>query len=225
MKKCILSFLLIFMFMSLSADVFSSKKAMLLSSAVPGLGQFYTKNYTKGAIFFITDVSIWLSISRLGYESDLAVDRYKTYAMNVGGVEAVPSNEYYQTIQKYQSSDEYNMNVERYARDLYLIINNDPVGYENYLAANLVPENYTWNWKNSKNLSKYQELRREKQDLEIYSNFAVAALIINRVVSMIDAARSTRKINLTMNDRNYGKLKIQPDWTKVGMKVCYEYKF
>jgi len=225
MKKYILFFLLIFMFMSLSADVFSAKKAVLLSAISPGMGQLYTKSYTKAAVFFLTDVSIWFSIGRLNYEEDLAIDKYKTYALNVGGVEAVPSNEYYQTIQKYQSSDEYNMNVERYARDLYLIMNNDPVGYENYLSANLVPEEYTWNWKNSKNFKKYQDLRREKQDLEIYSNFAVAAVVINRVISMIDAARSTRKINLKMRNKSFGKLKIQPDWAKVGMKVSYEYKF
>jgi len=225
MKKFILFSLLLFLFMNLSADVYSTKKAMLLSAISPGMGQFYTKNYTKGAIFFMADVSIWFALARFNYEEDLAVDKYRTYALNVGGVEAVPSKEYYQTIQKYQSSDVYNLNVERFARDYYLIMNNDPVGYEQYLQNNLVPEEYTWDWKNAKNLSTYQNLRRDKQDLEIYSNFAIAAVIINRVISVIDAVKSTKKINLQSKDKHYGHLKIQPDWTNIGMRVSYEYKF
>lgn len=225
MKKIILFSLLLFLFAGLSADVYSTKKAMLLSAISPGMGQFYTRNYTKGAVFLVADLSIWLAFSRFNYEEKLAVDKYKIYALNVGGVEAVPSKEYYQTIQKYQSSDDYNLNVERFARDYYLIINNDPVGYEQYLQSNLVPAEYTWDWKNAKNLEKYQDLRRDKQDLEIYSNFAIAAVIINRVISVIDAVKSTKKINLELKNKNYGQIRVQPDWTNIGMRVSYEYKF
>lgn len=225
MKKIILFTLLLFLFTGLAADVYSTKKAMMLSAISPGMGQFYTKNYTKGAVFLVADLSIWFALARFNYEEKLAVDKYKTYALNVGGVEAVPSKEYYQTIQKYQSSRDYNMNVERFARDYYLIINNDPVGYEQYLESNLVPEEYTWDWKNAKNLATYQDLRRDKQDLEIYSNFAIAAVIINRVISVIDAVKSTKKINLHSNNTSSGKLRIEPDWANIGMSVSYEYKF
>lgn len=37
----------------------SISKAVLLSAAVPGVGQFYAKSFFKGALFFATEVTAW----------------------------------------------------------------------------------------------------------------------------------------------------------------------
>ncbi len=225
MKKSLISIVIVFLFLNLSAEKYSVKKAVLFSAILPGMGQIYTQNYGKAGAFLVTDISVWLGFTRLQYEKDLAIDKYEIYAETVGGVENIPSNAYYQTIQRYQSSEEYNNNVERYARDMYLIFGNDPVGYEKYLADYRIPSEYAWDWQNVRNLNNYRVLRSNKQDLEIYANFAVAAAIINRVISVIDVAKSTRKLNLEIAEKELGQLKIQPDWAKLGMRVNYEIKF
>ena len=100
---------------------------------------------------------------------------------------------------------------------------NDPQSYEEYLEKYLIPEDMEWDWENNKNWYKYKDLRHVKQDYEIYSNFTLAAAILNRIVSAIDSALSAKKLN--EKGKYLGKLSFQPDWNKKGMIINYEYKF
>ncbi|MCD6176968.1 MAG: hypothetical protein J7K29_03935, partial [Candidatus Cloacimonetes bacterium] len=130
---------------------------------------------------------------------------------------------YYQLIQNYTSSEEYNDDIIRDARNYFIIYNSDPEGYEEYLETYLIPEESSWHWDNNSEWSEYIKLRLKKQDYEIYSNFAFAAAILNRIISIIDSAMEVKKFN---RSRQYlGKLSVQPDWNKKGMNINYEYRF
>ena len=87
----------------------------------------------------------------------------------------------------------------------------------------MIPEENSWHWDNNSEWSEYINLRLKKQDYEIYSNFAFAAAILNRIVSVIDSAVEAKKLN--RSGQYLGKLSIQPDWNKIGMKINYEYRF
>ena len=162
---------------------------------------------------------------RLKQETDWASAAYKDYAENIVNAPQDSDKEYYQLIQDNFSSDAYNASVERYARNVYLIIKNDPEGYEEYLEKYKVPEEYSWDWENNKNWNRYKDLRYTKQNYEVYENFAVAALLINRLVSAVDAAVTAKKVNRNEDKHSLGKLNVTPDFIKDGMKVSYEIKF
>ena len=223
MKKTILIFLLISLALALIGKEVSIKKAMLYSALVPGLGEMYTQNYSKGAIFLAAETAIIFSYFRMQSERDWAINSYKQYAFSVVGVPKDMDDAHYQLIQNYKSSEEYNDDIIRDARNYFLIYNTDPEGYEAYLEAHLIPEENSWRWDNNVEWFKYINLRLKKQDYEIYSNFAFAAAILNRIISVIDSAVEVKK--LKRSEQYLGKLSVQPDWNKKGMRINYEYRF
>ncbi len=223
MRKFILALLLIILAVNLTGKEYSVRKAMLYSAIAPGLGEIYIQDYKKGAIFLTSEAAILFTYFRLKAETKWAVDSYKQFAFSVADVPKDQEDPYYQMIQDYISSDNYNEAIIRDARNYFLIYNNDPLGYEEYLENYLIPEDLSWNWENTKNWFKYRELRRNKQDFEIYTKFATAAAILNRIVSMIDSAVSVKKLN--RNGKYLGKLSFKPDYKKGGMEINYEYRF
>lgn len=223
MKKIILTFLFISLLLTLVGKEVSVKKAMLYSAVVPGLGEMYTQNYSKGAFFLATETAIIFSYFRMQSERDWAVNSYKQYAFSLVGVPKNMDDAYYQLIQNYMSSEEYNDNIIRDARNYFLIYNTDPEGYEAYLETHLIPEENSWHWDNNGEWIEYIKLRLKKQDYEIYSNFTFAAAILNRIISVIDSAVEAKRLN--RSGQYLGKLSVQPDWNKKGMKINYEYRF
>ncbi|MDP8202837.1 MAG: hypothetical protein P9M11_11960 [Candidatus Tenebribacter burtonii] len=223
MKKTIILLLLISLSLSLTGKELSVKKAMLYSALVPGLGEVYTQNYSKGAFFIAAETAIIFSYFRMQSERDWAINSYKQYAFSIVGVSKDMDDAYYQLIQNYMSSEEYNDDIIRDARNYFLIYNTDPEGYEEYLETYLIPEVNSWHWDNINEWSEYTKLRLKKQDYEIYSNFAFAAAILNRIISVIDSAMEVKKFN--RSGQYLGKLSVQPDWNKKGMNINYEYRF
>ena len=223
MKKTILIFLLIILSLTLAGKELSVRKALLYSAIVPGLGEIYTQNYSKGAIFLAAESAIIFSYFRMNSERDWAIDSYKQYAFSVVDVPKDMDDAYYQLIQNYMSSEEYNDNIIRDARNYFLIYNTDQEGYDAYLEAHLIPEENSWHWDNNNEWLGYIKLRLKKQDYEIYSNFAFAAAILNRIISVIDSAMEVKKVN--RSKQYFGKLSVQPDWYKKGMRINYEYRF
>lgn len=223
MKKVILITLLFCLTATIHSKKVSTGKAVLCSAVIPGLGELYLKEYNKAVFFFGAEAAIIFSYLRLKSETDWAIDSYMQFAYAKTDVPKNSDDSYYQIIQDYISSDNYNESIIRDARNYFLIYMNDPLAYEEYLEKYLVPEDMEWNWQNNTNWLKYKELRRDKQDLELYAKFTFAAAILNRIVSVIDTAISAKKINKT--GKSYGELSFNPDWDKKGIKVNYEFHF
>jgi len=225
MKKKILICLVLLCITALSAQELSIKKGIFLSALAPGLGQLYAKNYTKSGLFIASEFAIVFSYFRFQAEKDWSIDSYQKFAYNMAEVPMNSDDSYYQLIQDFQTSDEYNLGVESFARNVYLSTNSpyyNPENYYAYLNSHLIPEDYSWNWGNSKNWNRYKNIRRDKQDYEIYANFALAAAILNRIVSVVDSAISIRSIN---SKNGLSNLTFSPDWENKGVRVNYEYKF
>jgi hypothetical protein len=63
-----------------SGDEKSPWIAGLLSLAVPGAGEVYTKNYVKGAIFFAAEATSWIVAYTYDKKGDDQTDTYKAFA-------------------------------------------------------------------------------------------------------------------------------------------------
>ena len=208
---------------NLFSQQLSAKKAMLYSAILPGLGEIYTKNPLKAGFFLGAEFAILFSYFRFKSETEWKIDSYEQFAYSITDIPKDRQDSYYQLIQDFISSESYNEGIIRDARNYFLIYKNDPLGYEEYLEKYLIPEDMEWDWETNKNWSKFYKLRRQKQDLEICANFAVAGLILNRLVSILDSAISAKKYN--KQNKYYGKLTVVPVWENKGLKIGYEYKF
>lgn len=227
MKKLLLSLLVLTLLtpilaQSTEAKPVSIRRAVIYSALLPGAGEIYAHSYNKGAFFLGVEAAILFSYFRLDSERQWKIDSYKEYAASFAGVPVCDNDDVYRRLQHYLSSDEYNKGVEQDARNYFLIYLNDEEAYQEYVDANVYTGDDTWQWASQAKWERYKELRGEKQDLEIYAKFALGAALINRVISIIDAARTARNYNHGLLD---GQLTVLPDWRNKGFFVNYAYHF
>lgn len=223
MKKLILSLLLLATIVQIAAEPKSIRKAMLFSAILPGLGEMYVGNYNRSATFLAVEAATIFTYFRLKSERQWAQNSYKDFAYSITETPKNSPDWYYQLLQDYVSSQDYNSDIIRDARNYFLIYQNDPVAYEEYLDQYLVPDDKAWDWENNRNWYKFRNLRRDKQNMEIYMKFAFAAAILNRFISVIDAAVLTKNYN--KHQETTSSLRVYPDLVNMGLKLNYEIKF
>jgi len=224
MKKFTLVLLILLLSISVYGQQVSTLKAMLFSAIVPGLGELYTKNYTKTGIFFSSELAIIATYFRLKAESEWADNNLQQFAYENAGVPKNSTDEHYLLIKNYVSSDDLNEYIDRSARNYYLIYKSDPEGYYEYLEENLITdEDDIWSWDTDENWKNFGRLRIDKQNFETYTQFAIAAGILNRIISIIDSAISAKRFNKKAN--LFGNLSVIPDWENKGFLLNYEYRF
>ncbi len=211
---------MVFVSLYLHSQKVSTVKAIAFSAVLPGSGHLYLQKNTKAGIYFASEIGIVFSYFRFKSEKEWATNSYKKYAHSMTGLDLNSSESKYQSLQEYYSSSDYNTMVRTYARNMYLVFTNDPESYYEFLDENLKPEEEGWHWQSEDNWHKYKDLRYKKQDYEILTNFAVAAFFLNRFISVIDVAISSRKIN-----KAFRNLSFAPDFKNNGMKMSYGIKF
>ena len=100
---------------------------------------------------------------------------------------------YYQHLQEYDSSAEFNQFQELMARNYYLIYTYDPEGYAEYIAANTYTPDEAWDWQGPGQQEHYRSLRRQTQTTKMYQNLSLGVILLNRVISVIDVALLSRQ--------------------------------
>ena len=199
----------------------SAKQAMLMSAIFPGSGHKYLGKNTRAGIFMATDIMSILALIIFNREENMIVDSYKMYANKNAGLRLDARDELYEFAHSYMSMTEYNIGVYRLARDWFLIRPEVPntQGYHAYIERWLLPEEDSWSWENDHDIRQYRSIRSDKQKYELYGNFTVGALLLNRIISAIDSAIQTNKIN-----RNSQVYAI-PENNGKGISLIYEYRF
>lgn len=165
------------------------------SAILPGTGELALGKTTRGAFMLSTDILVWSSFFALEKEKDNLTDTYKQYAVVYAGAKSGMPESYYQNLQNYISSDDFNRYEELFARNYYLIYSYNPEGYEEYILANTYSDEESWSWQNQTYQDHYKKLRRRTQKAKIYQNLSVGALVLNRVVSVIDVSLINKKTN------------------------------
>jgi len=196
----------------------STLKAALMSTALPGTGQLYYGKNTKAGIFLSADLLIIGSYFRFQRERNGAIDSYKQYANVYADLRMGASDEIYRLAQRYNSSEEYNNSVELYARH-WILLYYEPEYYQQYMDANIIPESDSWAWEYEAQRYKYTDIRQDKQRFEIYQQFALGAILLNRVISVLDT--------VIFKDRPQKAYSLYstPDFDGKGIKLIYEYNF
>ena len=157
------------------------------SLLLPGWGELSLNNKSRGQKLLAVDVILWLTVLNgknlsKNYESD-----YRAFASEHAGVDWNHTDYLFAVdIGYYNKLDDYN---SAKARQRSLEMETDPNGdlIREY-GHSIYPENgdFDWEWDNTTNRQSYKDMRVSSANWDKYANFAIAGLIINRVISVID---------------------------------------
>lgn len=156
-------------------------KATLFSFVLPGAGQWYAGAHDRAGIFLASEGIAWAAFGY--FETVGAIKRtdYKAYASANAGIDPTGKDDtFYRILSFYDSREEYNAagRIIEPSRPYY-----PDVSY------------WDWQWNSSASLEQYRTLRNQSNEAFNRGKFALGALLLNRLVSAVDAWRTAKSVN------------------------------
>ncbi len=179
----------------------SAKLAMLASAALPGTGQQYLgKSKSALAFFGVELLSIFGAVFLEKYSRQLENDAHGYAAMHAGVDVRGKDDRFWTAVGKFADMNEYNTNLR---------LNRD----NEYLYTS---ESMNWKWENDELSSeqyqkRYNDLREVSRKIHTVASVCLGAMIINRVVSIVDIRAST-KYKTRRQEKNIS-FKITPSFS------------
>jgi len=151
----------------------NSKWGVIKNMIVPGVGFPNTEQYSKvKKHYLLREVVIWGTLFSSRQSSDIYEANYINYGFDYSGTDVADFNSQYAiNVGDYDSMSDYN---------------NAMLGKR--LPDRVYPqdEGYDWSWELSNNRLKYRDMLRTSRDLDKIGDFAIAGLIIHRIVGLIN---------------------------------------
>jgi hypothetical protein len=181
-----------------STGELSMRRAVLYSLLLPGLGDWYAGNKSRAKTFFVVDAAIWTTFIVFRVQGNHREESYQNFATEFAGVSGTGhSDEFYSTIGKFNTSDEYEAEFKKEHRiDIW-----PDVGYEameKYYVENRLTDFQEWAWYTWEMRVDYREMRSASTLSYRRSGYIVALAVANRVVASIfayHAVKSSRSGN------------------------------
>jgi hypothetical protein len=164
--------------LNFSDDLESAKKsaglAILYSLLLPGMGELYADGYNSGKYFTIAEGVLWGTYIGMSVYASNQEDNYKAYATSNASINTSGKNDdYYSTISQFENIDEYN----------------DQKALERNFNQMYNTETFFWKWQSTEDRRTYRSMWSSSEQTNNDLRFVVGAMILNRVVSAINAAR------------------------------------
>jgi len=154
--------------------------AILYSFLLPGMGELYAESYGSGKYFTMADGALWSIFAGFELYGKWKADDYKSFAQSNAGVNLDGKDAtFLANIGIYMSSAEYNTQM-------------DLQGNYNSLYNG---SKYYWNWNSNDQRKEYRALWTSSENAYNNVRFVVGALILNRIISAINAVRSVSAYN------------------------------
>ncbi|MGE5845236.1 MAG: hypothetical protein ACM34O_00835 [Ignavibacteria bacterium] len=153
--------------------------AIIYSLLLPGMGELYAESYSSGKYFTIAEGALWGVYIGMNAYANWQEEKYKSFATSNGGVNTAGKNkEYFANIGVYENIDAYN----------------DAKALERNFAAMYDAQQYYWSWSDN-DRKRYRSQWTSSE--EAYNNirFVVGGLILNRIMSAINAVRLVSAYN------------------------------
>jgi hypothetical protein len=162
--------------------------AVLYSLLLPGMGEMYAESYDSGIYFTIAEGLSWGALFGFNYYSDWQKDNYKAFAASNGGVNVNSKDEdYFATIGEYMDIEEYNR-AKALNREFKEMYNSETAG---------------WQWESNLERERYRTMWEESELASNSIQFVVGAMIVNRIVSAINAARLVSNYNEKLDESGW----------------------
>lgn len=154
--------------------------AIIYSLLLPGMGELYADSYSSGKYFTVAEGVLWGTYLGINTYGNWQKDRYRSYAESYGGVNLNGKGDtYFSTIGDYQNIDEYNTQ-QALDRNFDKILNTS--------------ENY-WKWQSNTDRKTYRSMWVSSEQSYNSLRFVVGAMIVNRILSAINAVRLVSAYN------------------------------
>lgn len=156
----------------------SRTKAIVLSALLPGSGEYYLGQKRKATYFFIAEAVNIIGFASFRTAAAWKEDDFKAYgAAHAGAAMEGKSDEFYDMMGFYANNEQYNTEGRV----------GDPE--RPYYPDN---EEFHWQWQTQEELDNFKSLVDKQGQLIQSSKFMVGLAVVNRLVSIIDTAISTR---------------------------------
>jgi len=174
---------------NLNSNFSNEKKSVglgiLYSLLLPGMGELYADSYGTGKYFTIADGILWGTLIGMSAYSNWQEDSYKSYAATRAGVINENKDEdYYANIGDYTSVYSYN----------------DQKALERNFDEMYDEETSFWKWSSTEERRSYRDMWNSSETASNNIRFVVGGLILNRVISAINAARSVSAYNKRLEE-------------------------
>lgn len=160
--------------------------AVLASAAVPGTGQMMLGTRNRGEALLWVDSAIWTTWAGFSWLGRAREQDARLSAARESGADiSIADPGYYKALERYDNVDEYNEDIRRQARDRYP---DDPEAQHDYYEENGYFGEMGWDWSSDSARFDYWRTRKAARAATLKAGFAVGALVLNRLVSVVDCA-------------------------------------
>ncbi len=158
----------------------STGLAILYSLLLPGMGELYAESYQSGKYFTIAEGILWGTYIGMNTYANWQKDRYKSFAESYAGVNpAGKDDDYYAIISEYLNITEYN----------------DDRAKQRRFNEMFDTEAQFWKWQNQEDRRTYRSMWVSSEQTFNDIRFVVGILLVNRLVSAINAVRLVSAYN------------------------------
>ncbi len=150
-----------------------------LSFLLPGLGEVYAGNFESGRYFLGAELAMLLGIGTQYVRGSSFESDYQVLARTRAGVSGNKDEQFWRDISSFSSIDEFNADRLR-NRDFGRLYN---------------PQTHFWQWNREADRRQFRDLRIQSDKAYQSIYYFLAAMGINRILSMINAVRSINTFN------------------------------
>jgi hypothetical protein len=156
--------------------------AALYSLLLPGMGELYAEGFSSGKYFLIAEGGLWLGYATLEiYGNSLRDDAIAFAASQAGINPSGKDDRFFVNVGNFLSTDEHDQKQLR-DREINNVYGSDPA--------------YRWDWNgNDAARLRFREERIASETMFNNRNFVIAAVIVNHVLSAINAGRTALAYN------------------------------
>lgn len=161
-------------------DKKSSGLAMLFSFLLPGMGELYAGDYSTGKYYTAAEGVLWGTYIGINTYGNWVKDNYKSYAITNANISPDgKDDDYYARISEF-------LNIEDY--------NNEKLLNREFSEMYDVNTSY-WKWESAGDRKNYRNMWVKGEQSFNSLRFVAGALIVNRVLSIINAIRTVNRHN------------------------------
>jgi hypothetical protein len=154
--------------------------AIIYSLILPGMGELYADSYSSGKYFTIADGILWGTFAGLNIYGNNQKDNYIAFAKVNAGINLEgKESDFIANIGIYISSEEYNR-VQELNRNFERTYNSP---------------NQFWQWQSNDQRKEFRNMWSSSESAFNNVRFVAGALVLNRIISAINAVRLVSAYN------------------------------
>ncbi len=193
----------------------SQPLAIVYSLLLPGMGELYAEDFNGGRYSLVAEGALWLTYASFRqYGTWLQTDA-RDYASSHAGVsQNGKDDQFFVNIGNFDNVYDYN---DKKLRDRDISDVYDPA------------QGYSWNWDSDASRQRFRALRISSDKVFNNSRFVIGAIVVNHIVSALNAARLVRHFNKN-TEESFGFWQVEPNLVNGtgrldGMQLKYTYRF